>query len=219
MSTLLLRLEGPLQSYCVSIRARLHPTLPFPSKSGVIGLLANALGRTFDSPIDDLANLKMGVRVDRGGTVIREFAIAKNVMRANGKIKESEPLTLFYVADAIFLVGLEGDRALLKTIFDALVSPARILYLGRKSCMPSAPIALLPESDSLTDNPLLDALTDYPYIGKIDPVDKLLQVIDSDDGDSINDVPISFSQNGREHASRFVTYRLVDPVLAEVVND
>ncbi|MCK8678375.1 type I-E CRISPR-associated protein Cas5/CasD [Streptomyces lichenis] len=51
----------------------------------------------------------------------------------------------WYLADATFLVGLEGedkDRALLERIGHALEHPRRLLWLGRKSCPPSGQLAL-----------------------------------------------------------------------------
>ena len=38
-----------------------------PSKSGVLGLICAALGRDRSESLDDLASLRMGVRVDREG--------------------------------------------------------------------------------------------------------------------------------------------------------
>jgi CRISPR system Cascade subunit CasD len=44
-----------------------------PSKSGVLGLVCAALGRDRSEPVDDLACLRMGVRVDREGLLMRDF--------------------------------------------------------------------------------------------------------------------------------------------------
>jgi CRISPR system Cascade subunit CasD len=63
----LLRLEGPMQSWGNRARGanNAHRTTHTrPTKSGVIGMVANALGRDFSDDIDDLAMMKFGVRAD-----------------------------------------------------------------------------------------------------------------------------------------------------------
>jgi CRISPR system Cascade subunit CasD len=47
-NTLFLRLEGPLQSWGERARWDVRDTAPEPTKSGVIGLLACALGLSAD---------------------------------------------------------------------------------------------------------------------------------------------------------------------------
>ncbi|KAA1248581.1 CRISPR-associated protein Cas5 [Mycobacterium simiae] len=76
MSTVLLRLEGPMQSWGLSQRGpnSAHRTTQLrPTKSAVIGLVANALGRDYHDPIHDLAALQFGVRIDRPGTVETDY--------------------------------------------------------------------------------------------------------------------------------------------------
>lgn len=67
MPTLLIRLQGPLQSWGTRSRFDHRDTWPYPTKSGVVGLLAAALGRDRREDVSDLAALRMGVRVDRKG--------------------------------------------------------------------------------------------------------------------------------------------------------
>ena len=73
MPTLLLRLAGPMQSWGTTSRFDERDTQLEPSKSGVIGLLCAALGRDRAESVDDLAALRMGVRVDREGVPMRDF--------------------------------------------------------------------------------------------------------------------------------------------------
>lgn len=66
----LLRLHGPMQSWGIHARGRNNAhrtTHTHPTKSGTIGLVANALGRDYADPIGDLAGLRFGVRVDLAG--------------------------------------------------------------------------------------------------------------------------------------------------------
>ena len=58
MSTLLLRLAAPLQAWGINSKFDIRKTEREPSKSGVVGLLAAALGRRRDESLDDLAALK-----------------------------------------------------------------------------------------------------------------------------------------------------------------
>jgi CRISPR system Cascade subunit CasD len=52
-----------------------------------------------------------------------------------------------YLADALFIVGLEGDPGLLGAIRERLEDPAFPLSLGRATCLPAAPIAMRDRED------------------------------------------------------------------------
>lgn len=153
MPTLLLRLCGPMQSWGTRSRFSERDTELEPSKSGVIGLLCAALGRPRDQPVDDLAALTMGVRVDQEGTMARDYhtagggrpgAFGTGIIRANGKLSEAAQLSnRYYLAGADFLVGLEGEDAGLLHCLDAnLRAPHWQLSLGRKSFVPALPVYL-----------------------------------------------------------------------------
>jgi len=123
MATLLLRLQGPMQSWGTTSRFDERDTQLEPSKSGVLGLICAALGRDRAEPIEDLAALRMGVRVDREGKPMRDYHTATGVLNAAGKVDANRTVVSprFYLADAAFLVGLEGpDRSLLEGIQRAL---------------------------------------------------------------------------------------------------
>lgn len=163
MATLLLRLQGPMQSWGTTSRFDERDTQLEPSKSGVLGLVCAALGRDRAEPIDDLAALRMGVRVEREGVLMRDYQTATGVLLASGKqdLDRTVVSPRYYLADAVFLVGLEGDRALLESIHHALRQPVWPLALGRKSFVPSAPV-YLPEG--LVDSGLMQALSDGPCL-------------------------------------------------------
>ncbi len=170
MSTLLIRLAGPMQSWGTQSRFSIRDTGLEPSKSGVIGLLCAALGKPREeNPGDEahwpslftLAALNMGVRVDRIGSMKRDFHTALDVAKAGGGIKDCELSTRYYLADADFLVGLEsGDETLLQKLAWALGHPVWPLSLGRKSFVPSVPVH---SPDGLRSVPLLRALKDAPW--------------------------------------------------------
>ncbi|MDB5033324.1 MAG: CRISPR-associated protein Cas5 [Chlorobi bacterium] len=170
MSTLLLRLAGPMQSWGVQSRFEIRDTMMEPSKSGVIGLVCAALGRDRKEPIDDLAALRMGVRIDREGEMRRDYHTACDVAIASGGTpKACQPSVRHYLADARFLVGLESDdRALLERIADAFLDPCWPIFLGRKSFVPGEPVVRFDtrhdaEHGPLRDEPMWDLFQAYDW--------------------------------------------------------
>ncbi len=177
MATLLLKLVGPMQSWGSRSRFDWRDTEREPTKSGVLGLCAAALGRRRHDPVADLAALRFGVRVDREGHLRRDFQTAKEVIRAStpwekwlkarskGKtvgIQDTVVSHRFYLADAAFLVGLEGPRELLQEIESALRRPVFTPYLGRRGYLPAEPV-FFPEG-GLVEKGLEEALAGWPSL-------------------------------------------------------
>ncbi|MCC9077951.1 type I-E CRISPR-associated protein Cas5/CasD [Litorilinea aerophila] len=211
MSVLLLRLCGPMQSWGVQSRFTVRDTGLEPSKSGVVGLLCAALGRPRIAPVADLAALRMGVRVDREGRLAVDYHTAQNVYRAKGGIKETELSTRYYLADACFLVGLEGeDDALLRRLHQALRDPHWPLYLGRKAFVPGRPPWL---ADGLRPGEdLLETLARYPRLASPRRGERpqMRLVLEDPNGSEVRpDQPISFAQ--RRFAPRRVRVTFIDP--------
>lgn len=154
MSTLLLRLAAPLQSWGSESKFERRTTGREPTKSGVVGLLAAALGRRRNEAINDLALLKFGVRTDKPGQVMVDFHTAKSA-------KSTYVTRRYYLEDAAFLVGLEGDADFLHTLQNAIESPFFPLFLGRRSCPPTGRICL-----GIRNLPLIEALQQEPLITK-----------------------------------------------------
>ncbi len=73
-----IRLQGIMQSWANGARGAIRPTHTRPTKAGVIGLIANALGRDFADPIDDLAALRFGVRIDEPGRLETDYHTTGN---------------------------------------------------------------------------------------------------------------------------------------------
>lgn len=164
MATLLIRLYGPMQSWGTTSRFDERDTQLEPSKSGVVGLICAALGRDRAEPVEDIAHLRMGIRVDREGIPMRDYQTAKGVVIASsGKPDLSRTVVSprYFLADAVFLVGLEGSRELLVQIQAALLRPHWPLALGRKSFVPSMPVYL---TDALLDLSLEAALEGWPCL-------------------------------------------------------
>jgi CRISPR system Cascade subunit CasD len=219
MSTLLFRLAGPMQSWGTQSRFMDRDTGLEPSKSGVIGLCCAALGRPRTAPIEDLVALKMGVRVDQQGEMREDFHTAMEVYKADGKKPDTVVSHRHYLADAIFLVGLEGDEALLVKLNAALLRPKWQICLGRKSCVPTLPITFLSRPDGFTGPAgapsvvsmgLRDALVGFPLLCKPPEKDTRLRLVIQDDDGQISraDVPVSFDT--RRFSSRTVKIEWLD---------
>ncbi len=149
MAVLLLRLAGPLQAWGDSSRFARRETRSEPTKSGVLGLLAAAQGRRRADPVEDLVRLRFGVRVDQPGKLQRDFQTAHRWSE-----EKSMPLSYrYYLADAVFVAAVEGDRSLLEGLDEAVRRPAYPLYLGRRSCPPAGKLTL-----GVRDGGLEDAL-------------------------------------------------------------
>src|SRR5690606_19400754 len=72
-STIVLRLAGPLTSWGSASQFNRRDTDNEPTKSAVIGLLAAADGRRREDSIEDLLELRFGVRVDQSGSLLRDY--------------------------------------------------------------------------------------------------------------------------------------------------
>ena len=157
-NTLFLRLEGPLQSWGERGRWSVRDTASEPTKSGVIGLIACALGYADDERIRSLSQkTHMGVRVDAPGRIISDYHTIgggydyPTLLTAQGKPKKNpkgQPHTEIsqreYLSDASFLVALQvkniEDIDLISKMAFALQNPVWPFFLGRKACVPSTPV-------------------------------------------------------------------------------
>lgn len=147
MTTLRFNLSAPLQAWGDSSRFTERRTRPEPTKSGIVGLLAAAMGRRRTDPIEDLAGLEFGVRTDQPGVLQRDFQTEKD-----WRTGRSKPLTYrYYLADARFVAAVSGPEPLLVALQEALRNPAFPLYLGRRSCPPAGPVWGILEDRSLKD--------------------------------------------------------------------
>jgi len=210
MPTLLLRLVGTMQSWGTTSRFDQRDTGKEPSKSGVVGLLAAAMGIDRENWVDvePLTHLSMGIRHDRPGMPKRDYQTAQHIISADrSKIHETAVTTRDYLADAAFLVGLVGeDRILLERIHAALLNPVWPLFLGRKSYVPSESIWM---ENAMQDVPLRETLARCPWIATLrkweELPEKLLVSFESEDGSGVlkMDQPLS-SFAERRFGARFV---------------
>jgi CRISPR system Cascade subunit CasD len=112
----------------------------------------------------------------------------------------------YYLADADFLIGLEGERTLLETIDAALRAPTWQLSLGRKSFVPGLPIALPLQDKPLREVTLIEALSQFPLRtrkgSQPSQVRTVVEIPFSEEGEPRRDQPVHFEK--REYALRNV---------------
>lgn len=203
--TLLLRLSAPLQSWGSESVYDNRETDYMPTKSGVIGLLAAALGRRRDESLKDLAGLEYGVRVDCQGTRLNDFQITQMGEKLNANLSNK-----VYLSDAIFLVGLCcGDIAFLQKLEYALCHPKFAVFLGRRSCPPTQPLVLgiraLDLYQALLAEEWLVPKWRRSALLRHSNQQNLRIVVEDKKGVAIKkDLPLSFSPFRREYRYRYI---------------
>lgn len=230
MTVLVLRLGGPLQAWGTSRRLeRYRRTEAFPTKSAVLGLVAAALGRSRADPVADLVALRFGVRADRPGEVLRDFHTLSSLFDSTGRYDPGEgrlptaaggyrsPATStqvterFYLSDACFVAGLEGEVRMLSVLDNALRRPAFPIFLGRRSCLPDRPVCL-----GVHDGGLLEVLGSIPWQGGVgaERAGALIHceaVVDDAEGDrELVDEVRSFHPVYRSYARRRVRHHYLE---------
>ena len=196
MATLLLRLAAPLQAWGADSKFETRKTAREPTKSGVIGLLAAALGLRRDEtePLTRLAQLRFGVRVEREGQLLVDFHMARNEEKDRSYVTYRH-----YLEDAVFLVGLESeDTALLQELAEALTHPVFPLYLGRRCCPPTLPLCL-----GVRPGSLQEVLQAEPPLCPGRQSRILLDADPLEPGTAVQrDVPVSFDPRHRQYGYR-----------------
>lgn len=162
---LLLWLEGPLQSWGHDSRFGVRETLPFPTLSGVLGLVCAALGAGGEQR-ELLAELTAGdmqvysfARQDKTGALAQKALVLRDFHMVGSGFDDKDPWqTLLipktrdgkkavgggskityrdYLQECAFAVLLQVPQARLEMIANALQQPVWDLCLGRKNCAPT----------------------------------------------------------------------------------
>jgi CRISPR system Cascade subunit CasD len=207
-----LLLDAPLQSWGFASRFQRRTTGLHPTKSGVIGLICAAMGHE-KRPIEEdvllrrLSGLRMTTiampRYDVrrmedfhtvGGGYDKETQRQSVPRKASGGPCDNPTVTRRqYLLDARFSVILAGDRELLERVATALQDPVWGVWLGRKNCIPAAPVfvELCESRDAawkailrvckLSEETLMETFTS---VTEVDDFDRVT--------DSLNDQPVSF---------------------------
>ncbi len=230
--SLVLRLAGPLQSWGLGSRFNQRDTDDRPTKSGIVGLLAAALGRRRADPIEDLVGLRLGVRVDQPGSRLRDYHTvsdyrgvpllsaatnAKGIQKPTSTKKTTHVTTRYYLQDAVFVAAVNGPAELVQSLADAVRRPAFPLALGRRSCVPTHPLVIASAAGAdLWEGEPLEVLERVPW-----QADRAWQrrcggamsaavTYDAPNGrDERTDVPVSFDPAHRGMRTRRVDHAWV----------
>lgn len=180
---LVLRLDAPLMSFGGVVVDNLGVTRDFPAQSMLTGLLGNALG--YDHADAGLlerlqARLRFGVRCDRRGQRVEDYQtvdLGQSFLvdtgwttrgrvegRAGASSTETHIRKRAYLADAVYTVALrldpEGEAPDVSALERALREPERPIFLGRKPCLPAAPLIV----GRVAGASLLDVLEGFPAV-------------------------------------------------------
>lgn len=220
MSVLLLRFAAPLQAWGSSSKFDIRTTEREPTKSGVIGMIASALGiqrnsENADDELKKLNEMRFGVRVEKEGKLIKDFHMVRKI--ENRKMTASYITDRYYLSDAVFLVAIESDDTeLLKKIESALQRPVYPLFLGRRSCPPTLPVVY-----GMRDSELTEILRNEPPLIQ-DSKNKSARRIVYDtlsDGTVVRDCPVSFSQLHRQYGFRMKKEEILMPYEHDPMNE
>ena len=178
---IVLRLEGVMQSWGEDSKWNHRGSSQMPTKSGIVGLLACAMGLGRDDhDIVELGKaITLAIRADRPGMIMTDFQTVTGspLMTAEGKPRGGGNTFISrrdYLQDASFTVFLEAREGWEERIVNALSNPVWPVYLGRKSCVPSRPVLM---ETTLEYSSLQDAVKRYPLSERsIKPVEYELEV-------------------------------------------
>lgn len=212
---LALRLQAPMLSFGNESQFNRRLTAVLPSKSVIAGMLCAAKGlyrgsdeeKAFLGQITTMPMLAVAVPrrlaangkswgLSAGRTV--DFHTVQGTRKAAGGIKDCHITYRHYLHDSAFRVFLNGPRSVLEEAARALQNPVWGLWIGRKCCIPSAPVfggLFADEAEALKQ--MLDApLECFTHEREVDSFEK--------GNDTLPDQAESFLSAGRRFAPRRV---------------
>ncbi len=224
---LLLWLEAPLQSWGADSRFGRRDSLPFPTKSGVAGLLLCALGASGEqaellarlAPLRQtvVSFLKNGGKPAEREPLLCDFHMVGSgyddedpweklhtPKKADGKppVGSGTKMTYrYYLQDARFAVAVEVPGDLAEPFAEALRNPAYDLYLGRKNCVPTEFVfqGLFPD-----ESQALEAALNIAAGKELREDFRVLDGEHDGEGMTLNDVPVQFGVH-KKYRDRRVT--------------
>ncbi|MBW4717332.1 type I-E CRISPR-associated protein Cas5/CasD [Saccharothrix obliqua] len=220
MTALLLRLGGPLQSWGALAVRNERFTLPFPTRSGLIGMIAAAEGRGREADPARYRPLRFEIRVDR----VVEPRVDFHTVGGGRPARETVPISAgghrpagqgtvvtrrHYLPDSVFAVALScEDDTLFGDIRSALRNPRWAPYLGRRSCPPDGPLVLGEVDDGRRWlQTLLPLARPRPRDGNDVAVEFLTDTPPDDavpHSESVPDEPVTFHPVNRAYRDRTV---------------
>jgi len=157
---LILRLDGPMQAWGTHTFEDFRPSNLYPTRSGLLGLIAACLGIERDDHAGQAAlagSVEFSVRVDtaverfdrkpsmkKTGVKLPDFHTVMDARKVDGKANKFPVVSRReYLFDAAFTVavGAKADAPLaLEVIAYALRRPLYTPTLGRRACPPTRPV-------------------------------------------------------------------------------
>lgn len=145
MEFLVLKLQGLMMSFGEGDHWDVRGTSHFPTKSFIVGLIAAGLGKD-RSETNIIRKISSGISVacleEKHPEFLRDYHTILDTMLADAKMNENAVISpRHYLADGVFIVLIGIKNTLIKEmLLESLQNPVWPPYLGRKSCIPSAPI-------------------------------------------------------------------------------
>ena len=163
---LLIRLDAPMMSFGAPMVDSRGVIWPFPGRSMITGLLGNALGyeHADHEKLERLQErLHYSVRCDREGTKLtdyqtvdlgQDFMLDSRAWTRRGRLEtrsgqssqETHIRERDYWVEAVYTLALalkpEQESPTITQLEQALRFPARPLFIGRKPCLPAAPLSM-----------------------------------------------------------------------------
>jgi CRISPR system Cascade subunit CasD len=214
---LAIRLVGPVQSWGFDSQYNRRNTGLMPTKSAIAGMCCAAFGYSRGSNEEKEFLIKF-VKLRMTSIAIpkilkkqyysKEETVVLNIRRmqdyhtiqktriANGGLKDCHITQRQYLTDASFGVILEGGKELLQEIAKQLINPVWGIWLGRKTCVPTAPVfaGLKGSKDEALELLGIDSIGKYTSQIEVD--------VFAEGRDSISDNPISFESDKRKFSPR-----------------
>ncbi len=130
-----------MQAWGVDGAAEVRRTRIEPHKRAVLGLVRAARGLTRAETWPELEQLGFETITLSRPRRMWDFGTMSNVISADGTFIHGQGVQhREYLADAAFLVALDGPKELLDEVVRAFENPQFLLALGRRDCVPSYPI-------------------------------------------------------------------------------
>ena len=212
-----------MQSWGYSSRFGRRTTALHPTRSGVVGIIAAALGIDKHTEqevalLEQFVNLRMTVvtlprQGDRGKERLiqrmEDYHTVTGIRRASGKVDDEATVLTYrhYLLDARFGVLLEGtDLDQLQRIAAALRNPRWGVWFGRKCCLPASPILVDSPSEPALAWQTLLLRAGYKGDETLERFDHVLEVPPSESGaDMLEDNPLGFGRPiGERHSPRWI---------------
>lgn len=234
MSGLLLHLSGPMQSWGSRSNWTVRDTLNYPSRSGLIGMLAAAEGHQRHKALDRYTGVEFMIRIDRPGQLIVDYHTV-----GGGRAREETPPLAgggrrvegagtivshrHYLTDAAFTVAITSTHpSLLDELETALREPVYGLHLGRRSCPPAGPLLIGRHDHPMTAlQRSIPLAREKPHDGELVTVDIVIEHPPTQGGtaraNTSTTQPVNFGEPRiyRQHTTWQIPYQLPARLCAE----